>query len=57
MEDPTNFVYASIGNKIVDWQEIAKNDGLSFEDFCEWFKVRNKKPMAIIHFTDFRYEH
>lgn len=55
LEDPTNFVFAPIGDKAVNWEEIAKNDGLSFEDFCEWFKVRTKKPMAIIHFTDFRY--
>lgn len=55
LEDPTNFVYASIGDKAINWEEIAKNDGLSFEDFCEWFKVRAKKPMAVIHFTDFRY--
>lgn len=55
LEDPTNFVFAPIGNKEINWEEIAKNDGLSFEDFCEWFKVRTKKPMAVIHFTDFRY--
>lgn len=55
LEDPTNFVYAEIDGKMVNWDEIAKNDGLSFEDFCEWFKVRTKKPMAIIQFTDFRY--
>lgn len=55
LDDPTNFVYAPIEGKKVNWEEIAKNDGLSFEDFCEWFKVRNESPMAIIHFTDFRY--
>ena len=37
------------------WEEIAKNDGLSLEDFCDWFKVRSNKPMAIIHFTAMRY--
>lgn len=37
-------------------QEIAKNDGLSVEDFKEWFKKYDlNKPMAIIHFTSFRY--
>lgn len=55
LEDPTNFVFAPIEGKQVNWGDIAKNDGLSFEDFCEWFKVRNNSPMAIIHFTDFRY--
>lgn len=41
--------------------EIAKNDGLTMEDFSLWFKARINSengtldPMAIIHFTDFRY--
>ena len=35
---------------------LAKNDGLSELDFVEWFKKYDlSKPMAIIHFTDFRY--
>ena len=35
---------------------IAKNDGLSFDDFEAWFKGYDlSKPMAIIHLTDFRY--
>lgn len=35
---------------------IAKNDGLSFDDFKNWFADYDlTKPMAIIHFTDFRY--
>ena len=35
---------------------IAKNDGLSLEDFKEWFRKYDlNKPMAIIHFTPFRY--
>jgi hypothetical protein len=35
---------------------LSKNDGLSVEDFKEWFKKYDlSKPMAIIHFTDFRY--
>ena len=55
LDDPTNFVFAPIEGKKINWEDIAKNDGLSFEDFCEWFKVRNDRPMAIIHFTDFRY--
>lgn len=55
LEDPTNFVFAPIEGKQVNWDLVAKNDGLSFNDFCEWFKERSNKPMAIIHFTDFRY--
>lgn len=34
---------------------IATNDGLSIEDFNEWFKGYDDKPLAIIHFTYFRY--
>lgn len=38
--------------------ELSKNDGLSDEDFEHWFKKYDlSKPMAIIHFTDFRYCH
>ena len=55
LEDPTNFVFAPIDGKTINWDEVAKNDGLSFNDFCEWFKVRKNSPMAIIHFTDYRY--
>lgn len=55
LEQPDNFVYAPIEGKSIDWEVVAKNDGLSFEDFCEWFKSRQKEPMAVIHFTDFRY--
>lgn len=35
---------------------IAKNDGLSSNDFRKWFKNYSlNEPMAIIHFTKFRY--
>lgn len=35
---------------------VAKNDGLSFDDFEAWFKGYDlSKPMVIILFTDFRY--
>jgi hypothetical protein len=37
-------------------EKIAKNDGLSFADFKEWFRKYDlSKTMAIIHFTSFRY--
>lgn len=55
LEDPSNFVYAQIDGKMINWQFVAKNDGLSFDDFSDWFKVRRNKPMAIIQFTDYRY--
>ena len=39
-----------------DIKVIADNDGLSFEDFKEWFKGYDlSEPMAILHFTKFRY--
>jgi hypothetical protein len=42
--------------KIIDWNELAKNDGLSIEDFKDWFsKYDLLEPLAIIHFTSFRY--
>lgn len=36
--------------------ELAANDGLSVQDWLDWFKVYDlTEPMAIIHFTRFRY--
>ena len=54
--EPLPFVYADRYTTPVDWQELAKNDGLSLYDWREWFKGYDlSKPMAIIHFTKFRY--
>lgn len=37
-------------------KHLADNDGLSLVDFEEWFKKYDlSEPMAIIHFTKFRY--
>ena len=37
-------------------QGLANNDGLSLADWKEWFNgYDHSKPMAIIHFTKFRY--
>ena len=37
-------------------EEVAKNDGLSLEDFTAWYKGYDlSQTMAIIHFTPFRY--
>ena len=37
-------------------ESIAQNDGLLFEDWKDWFKYCDlSKPLAIIHFTNFRY--
>jgi len=42
--------------ELISIEDLAKNDGLSFDDFKAWFKGYDlSKPMAIIHFTDFRY--
>lgn len=35
---------------------LAQNDGLSYNDWVEWFKDTDlSQPLAIIHFTKFRY--
>jgi len=40
----------------VDTHVIAKNDGLSIDDFKSWFKRYDlSEVLAIIHFTKFRY--
>lgn len=57
LECQSNDDFAQINGCAVAWETVAKNDGLSFIDFCDWFKNRPNKPMAIIHFTDFRYIH
>lgn len=44
-----NYKPVGIGN-------LANNDGLSLDDWKEWFKGYDlSKPLAIIHFTPFRY--
>jgi|688.fasta_scaffold523709_2 hypothetical protein len=46
----------SIDKPVLNLELLAQNDGLSKEDFKEWFKSYDlSKPMAIIHFTKFRY--
>lgn len=42
-----------VDDRITGIDSVAKNDGLSVDDFCKWFK----KDMqgCVIHFTDFRY--
>ena len=44
------------GAKEIDIKTLAKNDGLSLDYFKAWFKKYDlSQPMAIIHFTSFRY--
>lgn len=36
--------------------ELASNDGLAYKDWQDWFRNYDlSKPLAIIHFTKFRY--
>jgi hypothetical protein len=40
----------------VNIDKLSKNDGLSLPDFKAWFMGYDlNEPMAIIHFTTFRY--
>lgn len=49
-------IHAFVEKFYIDLDTLAQNDGLSYEDFEEWFKNYDfSKPMAIIHFTKFRY--
>lgn len=50
------FLINNVDHKI-KFENLAKNDGLTFEDFKDWFKKvkPNSEPMAIIHFTNYRY--
>jgi len=48
--------FAKNGIAYIKISELSKSDGLSLDDFKEWFKGYDlSKPMAIIHFTKFRY--
>ena len=48
--------YTEFWNNSYKMAELAKNDGLSPDDFKEWFRKYDlSKTMAIIHFTSFRY--
>ncbi len=45
-----------IDGHYADIKDVARHDGLSFEDWREWFKGYDlSEPLAIIHFTKFRY--
>lgn len=47
-----------VDGKPVSVYNLAKNDGLSIEDFTEWFFGCNKENVfegVIIHFTELRY--
>ena len=45
-----------VDKRNIDKLLVAQNDGLSLTDWLSWFKNYDHfKPMAIIHFTNFRY--
>lgn len=45
-----------IDGKKLNVEKLAKNDGLSSEDFYEWIGKYPDSDMAILHFSNFRYE-
>ena len=48
--------YPSVEGTPNECNTIAANDGLSLDDWSNWFKSYDlSKPLAIIHFTNFRY--
>lgn len=56
----TAFIYELVNdNQIyrdIKFSVLSGNDGLSIQDFKDWFKGYDlSEPMAIIHFTKFRY--
>lgn len=51
LSDPT-----VIDGEKVELADLAAHDGLSFSDWYDWFRKADlTQPMAIIHFTNFRY--
>ena len=51
-----SYNFFNIDGRYADIQDVANNDGLSFNDWREWFKDYDfSQPLAIIHFTPFRY--
>lgn len=56
-----NFGFVSLNHFDIDGhfpdpESVAKNDGLSLSDWKDWFNHYTlSEPMAVIHFSDFRY--
>ena len=56
MELTNDFAECIIGDNHYSYVSVAKNDGLHPADWLDWFSVHDlSKPIAIIHFTKFRY--
>ena len=52
----SSFKFFDIDGRCFDRKTLANNDGLSLEDWEEWLRGYDlSKPLAIIHFTKFRY--
>lgn len=53
----TSLKFFEVDGAHVDGSLLSSNDGLSLEDWRNWFRDYDfSKPMAIIHFTKYRYE-
>ena len=51
-----NIYFPKIGYALISDSKLSSKDGLTLDDWREWFKGYDlSKPMAIIHFTKFRY--
>ena len=51
-----SYKFFNIDGRFADIQDVANNDGLSLDDWKHWFRNYDlSQPMAIIHFTPFRY--
>ena len=47
---------AHVDGRFVQSQELAEHDGLDYPEWLAWFRSYDlTKPLAIIHFTNFRY--
>ena len=50
------FPLLGVGLHPYTYGSLARNDGLNNEDWLDWFKSYDlSRPLAVIHFTDFRY--
>ena len=56
MELTNDFAECIVGDHHHSYVAVAKHDGLHPADWLDWFSAYDlSKPMAIIHFTEFRY--
>lgn len=49
-------ILPKVNEAVISLSELSKNDGLEISNFLSWFESYDlSEPMAIIHFTNFRY--